>query len=971
MMMKSKKTNKKLALLVGMALSFSVAYGMAPSDAALAAEYELTYSGSAWTATCDGEDVEGFDINTGLSDIINGNEINTVKFASWEAFTKAFPRTGDVTTEVKGGTVINVAESSSSLNIVFGAEGGTIYNRNFGGNIASATVDNQGEGALEITMLEGSKIDSLTVSDGELKLNGSNNNFGIVTVASDGTLSLKDDDTTITADKLDVTGGFEATAGTIAVKEIVATGEINLSGATVGDAVQSISTDGNVTVDALGANTTNVKGADVSITSAVDNGNTSITASGALTVGGDGITNAGNVTADSVNAGSLKASGDVNISGTATVSGELSSGGNLVVNTIDGGATSISGNNIEITTEVPSSVQTITGTGDVTLTGGVSSLTQNSVISAGGALDLGDTGFKTDGTNGTISANSITTSGGVTVSKDSTFSTGSLTAGNLKIEAASSEGETAGSLNVTDSVTVNGEYSNTTEGAVTTNKFTLGDVATVESGSTVNANTLVVGKTSGSTQLGNLTAKGVQKVIVNGLTADSDIDPETGLLTIDSLQKAINKAVTGDEATNVIVVDGTAVEGVLATAQATINDMETKKKAEGGLSDTLAANGVVAKYASADPFATKLPSASEIVALASDNDINTRLRNYHESLAEAKAAAEALGNTALANEYAAKLANTASSASGQAAKLTAAVQQAGKTAAAPAVTSARAATAITTVLTNNVVNRTAEIRGFASAVDEGRPEPDKMWFQYKHTNMDVDGGDVYSKSTINTNNFQLGYDTQIGTNDYLGAYIGTTTGNADFNGPARSGRIDIDNSFDFGVYGTHMLLNDQYIDYMVHTGKFDSEYDSSKWGTTDTGAMVGYGAKIAQGDRLTLNPYIQLAYDKISVDSYTTRAGNVIKSDDSNNWTAKLGMNLIDASGLYGGVAYSRGLSGSYNAYINGVAMPASDNNANVLYLSLGYRASMAKNAVLDLSMEKTFMDYKGWTAAGKVNFYF
>lgn len=135
--------------------------------------------------------------------------------------------------------------------------------------------------------------------------------------------------------------------------------------------------------------------------------------------------------------------------------------------------------------------------------------------------------------------------------------------------------------------------------------------------------------------------------------------------------------------------------------------------------------------------------------------------------------------------------------------------------------------------------------------------------------------------------------------------------------------------------------------------------------------MVGYGVKLAQGDRLTWNPYVQLAYDRISVDSYTTRSGNVIKSDDSNNWTAKLGVNLIDASGLYGGVAYSRGLSGSYNAYINGVAMPTNDYNANVLYLSLGYRASMAKNAVLDLSMEKTFMDYKGWTAAGKVNFYF
>ena len=273
-------------------------------------------------------------------------------------------------------------------------------------------------------------------------------------------------------------------------------------------------------------------------------------------------------------------------------------------------------------------------------------------------------------------------------------------------------------------------------------------------------------------------------------------------------------------------------------------------------------------------------------------------------------------------------------------------------------------------MTQNVVTRTAEIRGFASAIDEGRPAPEKVWFQYKHTNMDVDGGDVYSKSTINTNNFQLGYDTQIGADDYLGAYIGTTTGNADFRGPARDGRVDIEGAFDFGVYGTHMLPNDQYIDYMIHTGKFDSKLSDVKYGTKDTGLMVGYGLKLAQTDRLTLNPYVQLAYDKVDVDSYTI-AGNTVNSDASNNWTAKLGLNLVDASGFYGGLAYSRGLSGSYNAYLNGVPMPTQDNNANVIYLSMGYRAMMSKNALLDLSMEKTFADYKGWTAAGKINFYF
>ncbi|MGM9581825.1 MAG: autotransporter outer membrane beta-barrel domain-containing protein [Anaerovibrio sp.] len=460
--------------------------------------------------------------------------------------------------------------------------------------------------------------------------------------------------------------------------------------------------------------------------------------------------------------------------------------------------------------------------------------------------------------------------------------------------------------------------------------------------------------------LGNMHLSGVQKVTVQN--AEGGISEE--------LSEALSQAGVEENAN---IVDkaaddaaGAAIGESLAEALNAINKVDVWA---GVSADAVAA---------ANPFATKLPAAEDLDRLTSSEQV-TALQDSRKALEEAREAAEALTDAdekeRVLGIIDAALSDIPADASQymkvQKEKLTAAVQQAGKTAAAPGVTSARAATAITNVLTNNVVNRTAEIRGFASAVDEGRPAPDKMWFQYKHTNMDVDGGDVYDKSTINTNNFQLGYDTQIGENDYLGAYIGTTTGNADFNGPAQNGRIDIDNAFDFGVYGTHMLPNDQYIDYMIHTGKFDSEYDSSKWGTTDTGAMLGYGAKIAQNDRLTLNPYVQLAYDKISVDSYATRSGNVIKSDDSNNWTAKLGVNLIDASGLYGGVAYSRGLSGSYNAYINGVAMPTNDYNANVLYLSLGYRASMAKNAVLDLSMEKTFMDYKGWTAAGKVNFYF
>ncbi len=303
----------------------------------------------------------------------------------------------------------------------------------------------------------------------------------------------------------------------------------------------------------------------------------------------------------------------------------------------------------------------------------------------------------------------------------------------------------------------------------------------------------------------------------------------------------------------------------------------------------------------------------------------------------------------------------------QAARLVSATQYAGKTAAAPGISSVRAASVIQDVMTGNAADRTAQLRETAGDDQEAL---DHVWFQYKRTDTEVGAGDVYEKSKVKTNNYQLGYDRKIGEKDFLGAYIGTTSGSVHFHGPARSGSVDIKDGYDFGIYGTHLLAKDQYIDYIIHTGKFDSKYNGEKWGTSDTGVTVGYGAKIAANDHLTWNPYIRLSYDRVSVDDYLS-GKNKVSGDDSNNWTAKIGINLMDTNGLYGGVAYSRGLSGSYNAYINGIAMPAEDFNADVIYLSLGYRAGLSKNVFLDVSAEKTFVDYKGWTAAGKVNFYF
>lgn len=476
-----------------------------------------------------------------------------------------------------------------------------------------------------------------------------------------------------------------------------------------------------------------------------------------------------------------------------------------------------------------------------------------------------------------------------------------------------------------------------------------------------------------------MTATEIEKLVIKPKTDGGTVNVK--VVTNDgSLGNDIKNAITAAAGKDVII---SATSEAAETAKNTADEAIAKADEALKQVNEFAAKDA-AEIAQADPFATKLPSASDIAAVASPTEAQKQaLDKAKGDLNTASTGLDAQIKTSgidegLKKDLEAKRAelvskqNSLSTAGLQAkaAELTAAVQQAGKTAAAPGVASARTATVVTNVMTANVTGRTSELRGFASAVDEGRPAPDNVWFQYKHTNMDVDNGDVYGKSTVKTNNYQLGYDAKVGPNDYLGAYIGTTTGNVEFNAPAVTDRTDIDNAYDFGIYGTHMLPSDQYIDYMIHTGKFDSKYNGVTWGTKDTGAMIGYGAKIAQNDRLTWNPYIQLAYDKVSVDSYMAGA-NYIASDDSNNWTAKLGINLLDVSGFYGGLAYSRGLSGSYNAYINGVPMPSQDNNANVLYMSLGYRANMSRNVFLDLSMEKTFADYNGWTAAGKVNFYF
>lgn len=904
------RSKKKLALLVSMALTVGSTLAVNPMDV-YAATVTWDAAQSKYKVTVDNsdttEDTAAGAVEAVIKGIATGDDKDfTINFAD-PAWSESQEKANDLVTALGDKEV--TLQSQAKVDLTY-ADGGKYVFTN-------------GAGESKLTL---GKSDNVLTIDGNM--DSVNIKVG----------STKDAEIKVEADKK---------VDNITIENGSAN-ELKLTG---NGTVSRLDAQGDITVSATGTTLTEI---------AVAEGKT-LTTSGAVTAGS--ITGNGNVIAGDA----LNVNGDISAAN-VTTTGALT-------------ATKVTAATVKaesVAADVKADSLVLTGSTDVTVNDSAKKW-EVGTLKTEGALTVSDaskltaksiesTGaLKISDDKNVLSATNITSGGALTITNADNVAPGA------NIDAKGALTVTAGNLNA-GSLSVNGALE---AGTITADSVVFGKDATITNNDTnIKANAVTIDTTKmDATNIGKL--KIAPKT--DGGTVNVKVVTTGGTLD-DGIKDAIIEAAGGEKNVNIGVTSEAA-----ETAKNKADEAIAKADEELGKVNEFAAKDA-AEVAQANPFTTKLPSASDIAAVASPTDVqkqaldkakdglNSAINDLNTQIEAAKTA----NNEPLQKDLEAKKAELQSKVDGlsttgmqaKAAELTAAVQQAGKTAAAPGVASARTATVVTNVMTANVTGRTSELRGFASAVDEGRPAPDNVWFQYKHTDMDVDNGDVYGKSTVKTNNYQLGYDAKVGPNDYLGAYIGTTTGNVEFNAPAVTDRTDIDNAYDFGIYGTHMLPSDQYIDYMIHTGKFDSKYNGVTWGTKDTGAMIGYGAKIAQNDRLTWNPYIQLAYDKVSVDSYMAGA-NYIASDDSNNWTAKLGINLLDVSGFYGGLAYSRGLSGSYNAYINGVPMPSQDNNANVLYMSLGYRANMSRNVFLDLSMEKTFADYNGWTAAGKVNFYF
>jgi len=350
------------------------------------------------------------------------------------------------------------------------------------------------------------------------------------------------------------------------------------------------------------------------------------------------------------------------------------------------------------------------------------------------------------------------------------------------------------------------------------------------------------------------------------------------------------------------------------------------------------------------------------------------LKNLQNLVDEALKAAKADDAGSTAETKAARAKAIAALNAEQASTLAYQTVEKGKIAAGAGVSASRTANVINDVIASNIANRTADLRAgelAAAAPTRAEGTPNNLWFQIRHSNQDVETSSTgYADSKVKATTYQLGYDYQLSDTDYLGLYLASTTGSADFNGVV-SGSANIKSSLDGGLYGTHVLTNGQYLDYYLHKGKFSLDHAGVSAKTDDFGAMVGYGVKIRNSEDLIVNPYINFAYDKLSFDTYSYPNGNTISADDQTNFTTKLGVNFDWTSGLTAGIAYSRGFSGSYNPYINGVALPGVDNDYNVFYLSLGYKNYLNPTTYLNVSVDKTFADYKGWIASGRVNFFF
>lgn len=599
-----------------------------------------------------------------------------------------------------------------------------------------------------------------------------------------------------------------------------------------------------------------------------------------------------------------------------------------------------------------------------------------------------------------------------------TTSGSSLTAGAINVAAINVTNSSYISANTIDADTLT-----ITSGTVSTDGALNADTFTLEAGSTATANTI---NTKTATVTGKATAnmlKADTLVLSSGTDLDgiseivnsTDGSPITIKIGDELATAAQAKTALAKIPTSVKVkikdADGQEIEttGANAAEEAQalkdgLNTVTAEDKTNG------TSEGIEEKYLTAfengnlDPFATNISDE----AIKADNPTNTEHFNTAakaietftgkvldngtnlEAMQNAAVSAGLLTQDEIDSAYGDETDNTrqtqlfkkllaqkqseyltaaepAKTAAGKAARAIN-TGKIGHTLASPARAASQAMRAISWVMSDNVHARTEELRAgsVSRAVEYGEEHDMDIWVKAAHGKTDVDNGSGFADSTVKYNLYQLGFDKKLSEKDYLGVYVSNVSGSTDFDGPY-GGSVEIEHGFGAGLYGTHLLPRDQYIDYELRYGKFDAKLRGESWGTSDAGASVTYGMKLRRGRDLTITPYFTLAYDVLSTDSQTF-GGNRVDVSDEKDLTGRLGVRFDYDNGFYLGAAYGRGLSGDYAARVNGYDLGAVDNDLSVGFLTAGYKHNLSPVTLLDINAEKLCLDYSGWSASGRLD---
>ena len=186
---------------------------------------------------------------------------------------------------------------------------------------------------------------------------------------------------------------------------------------------------------------------------------------------------------------------------------------------------------------------------------------------------------------------------------------------------------------------------------------------------------------------------------------------------------------------------------------------------------------------------------------------------------------------------------------------------------------------------NDVNKRLGDLRTYEGSNQGG-------WVRLYGAKQKLKDQKVSSKS----NTVQVGFDTKVANNFYVGV-TGTYT---DGDSKASMGKSD-DKAYSFGVYGGWLGDDGQFVDVIVKQSHFSSDFDLrysngklssgevSAWGTSIS-AEYGWRLNLPGSERFWMEPQAEVSYGHLGGDTYTTSAGIKTEQDSINSLIGRLGV---------------------------------------------------------------------------------